>query len=87
MHTVRSKPNRPQTQPGAGAAGEDCTLRCGEQVCSWGPQERPLPPESLVPPRALLGFSQEWFYDLEPQAQAHPIIMGATKSLALIKEA
>lgn len=48
---------------------------------------RPLPLESLVSPRALLGFSQDWFYDLEPQAQAHPVIMEATKSLALIKVA
>lgn len=48
---------------------------------------RPLPLESLVSLRALPGFSQEWFYDLEPQAKAHPIITEATKSLALIKVA
>lgn len=37
---------------------------------------RPVPLESLVPPTALLGFSQEWFHDLEPQAQAQPVITG-----------
>lgn len=40
-----------------------------------------------VPPTDLLGFSQECFYDLEPQAEFSTHHHGATKSTALIKTA